>query len=406
MPSYKNILQYLYGLERFGIRLGLARVNALLKLLGNPHKKFPIIHVGGTNGKGSVSAMLASILQEAGCKVGLYTSPHLVRFNERIRIDGKEITNRKIVELTERIRNNPPLIPPFLKGGEGGLTFFEFTTAMAFLYFAEEKVDIAVIEVGLGGRLDATNVCKPLVSIITNVSREHEDILGKGIKKIAVEKAGIIKENGILITAAQQPSALKIFDRICRQKNAKICRIGKDFFVKGVKGSRGQGVKGLYPHGSTGAFSFKGRRWIYKNLKTNLLGRHQYKNAGLALFALEMIGKKGFKITEDAVRTGLKNVKCNGRLQIISKEPTIVLDSAHNPAGAKVLRDSLLKEFCYKKLILVIGIMADKDIKGFLSNIAQIADLVILTKPNTPRAAKKEILVTTAKSLAKNVNFV
>ncbi|MBI5682252.1 MAG: bifunctional folylpolyglutamate synthase/dihydrofolate synthase [Deltaproteobacteria bacterium] len=399
MSSYKNTLQYLYELERFGIRMGLECIDVILKSLGNPHLKYPVIHIGGTNGKGSTSVMLASVLQEAGCKVGLYTSPHLLKFNERIRVNGEEITDRKIVEMTERIRNRSQESEvrsqknSKLKTQNSKLastTFFEFTTAMAFLHFAEEHVDIAVIEVGLGGRLDATNVCKPLVSVITNVSKEHEEILGKGIRNIALEQTGIIKENGILLTGASQPSVLKVFNETCRGRNAKIYRF--KILRPATRDPR--------------LFGFHGKKWRLDKLKTNLLRRHQYKNAGLALFALEMIGKKGFKITEDAVRTGLENVRLQGRLQIVSIEPTIVLDSAHNPAGAKVLRDSLLKEFCYKKLILVVGIMADKDIKGFLSNIAPIVDLVILTKPNTPRAAKEDVLTSAAKPFAKRIKLI
>lgn len=448
MPSYKKILQELYNLEKFGIKLGLDRIEALLKSLGDPHLKYPVIHIGGTNGKGSTSAMLASILQEAGYKVGLYTSPHLVRFNERIKINGRKITDKKIVEVAERIRESIGGNGEGEKWRKGEIkkatprfpfapTFFEFTTAMAFLYFAEEKVDIAVIEVGLGGRLDATNVCKPFVSIITNVSKEHEDILGKGIKRIAIEKAGIIKEDGVLITGAAQPSVLKVFNKICKQRNAKFYKFGKDFKISHATPDtniRGQAQHPRHKHSGAHAsrvFNFYGRKWRFGKLKTNLLGRHQYPNAGLALFALEILNenpplapfkkggiKGGFKIAEHAVRKGLENVKLQGRFQIIAREPTIVLDCAHNPAGAKALREAIcelrIKNSNHKseitnhksKIIFVVGIMADKDIKGFLSQIAPIADLVVLTEPNTPRAAKKETLFPIAKPFAKKVKFI
>ncbi len=390
-PSYNDTLKYLYSLEKYGIRLGLERIKALLESLDNPQDKFNIIHVAGTNGKGSTAAVTASILLKAGYKVGLYTSPHLVRFNERIRIDGKEIPNKKIAELVERVRDRG-------HGSEAmgqNYTFFEFATAMAFLYFAEEKVDFAVMEVGLGGRLDATNVGRPLVSIITNIAKDHEAMLGNRIEDIAFEKGGIIKRGGILISAETKPTALNILKAECKRKMAKFYRLKRDFFID----DSNKEVRSLSPNVSigdqkpeAGNFTFKGRRWIYDGLKMNLLGRHQYLNAACALAALEILEEKGFRISESSVRKGLQGVFWPGRLECISKKPLIVLDCAHNPAGAAVLRDALENRFNYKRLFLVLGIMADKDIKGILSRLAPIADMVILTRPQLERAASLDLL--------------
>ena len=381
-PSYKKAIQYLYSLEKYGIRLGLKRIKTFLKSLGNPQDRLNLIHVAGTNGKGSTCALIESVLIRAGYKVGLYTSPHLVRFNERIRINGREITDKKVAELVERIkyRSQKSEVRSQQNSKLSSPTFFEFTTAMAFLYFAEKKVDIAVMEVGLGGRLDATNVGSPIVSIITNIERDHEAILGSRITDIAFEKAGIIKRDGILISAEEKSAALKVLASECRRKRAAFYRLNKDFLIDDSQKSGGI------------TFSFKGRRRVFKDLKTNLLGRHQLLNCACALEALEVLEEDGYDIKESAVRKGLKNIVWPGRLEIVSKRPLIVLDCAHNPAGAAVLKHALQREFNYKRLFLILGIMADKDIKGIISTLAPIADTVILTRPKTERAASLEML--------------
>ncbi|OGQ48317.1 MAG: hypothetical protein A2W63_05185 [Deltaproteobacteria bacterium RIFCSPLOWO2_02_44_9] len=409
-PSYKKAIQYLYSLEKYGIRLGLKRIKTFLKSLGNPQDRLNLIHVAGTNGKGSTCALIESVLIRAGYKVGLYTSPHLVRFNERIRINGREITDKKVAELVERIkyRSQKSEVRSKQNSKLSSPTFFEFTTAMAFLYFAEEKVDIAVIEVGLGGRLDATNVGSPIVSIITNIEKDHEAILGSRMTDIAFEKAGIIKGDGILISAEAKSATLKVLASECRRKRAAFYRLNRDFFIDDSEKAevRGRKIGGI-------TFSFKGRRRVFKDLKTNLLGKHQLQNAACALAALEVLEEDGYDITESAVRKGLKNIFWPGRLEIVSKRPLIVLDCAHNPAGAAVLRDALLdlritnyelrmknsnrkskivNHKLYKRLFLILGIMADKDIKGIISTLAPIADTVILTRPKTERAASLEML--------------
>ncbi|MBI5328778.1 MAG: bifunctional folylpolyglutamate synthase/dihydrofolate synthase [Deltaproteobacteria bacterium] len=448
LSPYNKTMEYLYSLERLGIHLGLARMKAILKSLDNPQDKLNIIHVGGTNGKGSTSAMIESILMKTGYKVGLYTSPHLFRFNERIRVNGREIPDRKIAELVERIRQRVEAkVEAKAKAKESpnlslNLTFFEFTTAMAFLYFAEEKVDIAVMEVGLGGRLDATNVGKPLVSVITNIAKDHESILGGRISDIAFEKAGIIKRGGILISGETKPAALKVLNSACKKKGAVFYRLDRDFFIeqwsngateqrrnrKADSSAPSLGwVPPRFPDSLTfhlSPFTFTGRRWVYKNLQINLLGRHQHLNAACALAAAEVLEEKGYTIPEIAVRKGLASVYWPGRLEIVSRRPLIVLDCAHNPAGAEVLREALLdlrftiyelrippplspsgggqgeenrkskivNHKLYKRLFLVLGIMADKDIKGIVLKLAPLAHTVILTRPKTERAASLEML--------------
>ncbi|MBI1912490.1 MAG: bifunctional folylpolyglutamate synthase/dihydrofolate synthase [Deltaproteobacteria bacterium] len=370
MPSSKDILSYLYGLQKHGIKPGLKRIKELLEALGDPQARFPSIHIAGTNGKGSTSAMLASVLKSAGLKVGLYTSPHLVRFNERIRISGKEISNKDISRLASVVKEAAAKTSSADK-----ITFFEFTTAMAFLYFMDKKVDMAILETGMGGRLDATNTVAPLVSIITNIGMDHTDYLGDTIEKIAYEKAGIIKKNTPVITAAENTDALDVIKNIADKKNAPLYVFKKDFKVS--------------PHKDR--FNYKGLSADLRELKTNLAGRHQFKNASCALAALEILRDKGFNISDKAIKQGLNEVEWPGRIEIINKKPLLILDSAHNPEGAATLRQAL-KEFKYKKLTLVLGIMADKDIDGIIKRLAPLADWVIITRPKTDRAASLELL--------------
>jgi len=404
--------------------MGLGRIKALLKGLGNPQNRFPIIHVAGTNGKGSTSAMLSSILTRAGYRVGLYTSPHLERFTERIKINDREIPGERVVELVERIKRKVQGSRFKVQRGKtkkpcnSPLTFFEFTTALAFLYFAEEEVDIAVLEVGLGGRLDATNVGNPIVSIITNVTRDHEDILGKGVTTIAREKAGIVRSGGILITTEKNPVVLKVLEGVCREKGTAIYRLGKEFRVK-----EGGDV-----------FSFSGRRWHIEGLKTNLMGRHQFINAAASLAALEVVAENGYPVREETIRKGLKGVHWPGRLEVVSRSPLIVLDCAHNPGGARVLREALLdlrimnydlrfkipnpksqtpdrrlkieNRRLNKRLFLILGMMGDKDIKGFAKVLAPLAYQLILTVPETPRAAPLELLFKKACPYAGRVEMI
>jgi len=363
LKSYKQALEYLYSLQKYGIKFGLSKTANIMKALGNPHKVQKYIHVAGTNGKGSVSAMLESILMKAGMKVGFYSSPHLVRFTERFRINGKEITRAKTIDLVNELRGViNPSEPP---------TFFEATTAMALSYFAKEGADISIMEVGMGGRLDATNVIKPLVSVITNISLEHQDFLGKRLIDIAGEKAGIIKRGVDLVTGASQPSVINFFRETCEGRKATFHRIGRDFRYR----SKGPEV------------SYFGMQRDFRGLRPGLTGRYQNRNTALVMAVIEILETKGYRISEKDIRDGLRDTVWPGRLQIMSRDPLVVLDGAHNPGAARELADSITGAFSYDRLIAVMGIMADKDIKNIIRLISPVADYIICARPDYYRAA-------------------
>ncbi len=370
--GYQRSLDYLYGLEKFGMIFGLTKVEEILEAVGNPHREIQAIHIGGTNGKGSTAAIIASILRREGYRVGLYTSPHLIRFTERMKVNEKEIEKEEVASLTEWMRERietAGIAPPF--------TFFDFTTAMAFLYFKQKMVDLAILEVGLGGRLDSTNVIDPLLSIITNIGKDHEDVLGKGILRIAREKAGIIKESRPLITAATQPQVLRLFSKICREKKAPFFRVGKEF---------------RYVLAGEGSFSYEGLHRKLWGLSLNLRGLHQMINATTALGAMEILDDLGYRVSNDAMTEGLKEVDWPGRLEVVCSSPRVLLDGAHNPDGALSLKESLEKDFQYHHLILLIGIMKDKDVHSILHSLSPLADRIILTRPGTDRAASPALL--------------
>lgn len=371
--DYAKSLGYLYGLEKFGMVFGLTQVTRILEALGNPHKDLQAIHIGGTNGKGSTAAMMASILEKEGYRVGLYTSPHLIHFTERIKVNGIEIEEEQVASLTEWMKERIEA-----SGITSPFTFFDFTTAMALVYFSQKRVDLAILEVGLGGRLDSTNVIDPLLSIITNVTKDHEEILGKSLLKIAGEKAGIIKEGRPLITAATQPRVLQFFSRICREKNSLFYRVGKDFRYEPTGERR---------------FHYEGIHRKLWSLQINLFGLHQIMNAATALAVMEILEDLGYPVSTEAMIGGLKEVNWPGRLEMVRLSPRVVLDGAHNPAGALVLRESLEKEFHYDRLVLLFGIMKDKDMKSILQTLAPLADHVILSKPHTERASSPDLLL-------------
>ena len=340
----QETLDYLYGLTRFGMKLGLEVITKLLNELDNPQFKFKSIHLAGTNGKGSVAAYLNSILQEAGYKVGMYTSPHLVKFNERIKINNQEISDEELIKLTELIKSK-----------ESAATFFEFTTALAFLYFAEKKVDFVIAETGMGGRLDATNVLKPEISVITNISFDHQKHLGDSLEEIAYEKACIIKEISKVVLG--EDNFKEVFEKKCEENNSKL-------FVAEEQ-----------------------------EIKTPLLGEHQQENANTAVKVAKLL-----RIPNETIKLGIENTLWPGRLQYISKN--ILIDCAHNVAGIKKLREFVLK--LANRKVLVLGMAEDKEIAEMVRLIAPLFEKVIITQGNYKPAATNVI----AEEVRKYVNDI
>jgi dihydrofolate synthase/folylpolyglutamate synthase len=369
---YQQAIAYLYDLQKYGIKFGLSKTTNLLEAFGNPQEGQKYIHIGGTNGKGSVGAMLASILMEAGFKVGFYSSPHLVRFTERFRINDREIATDKAAQLVEELKRSVvPDEPP---------TFFEAVTAMALSHFAREKTDIAIMEVGMGGRLDATNVIKPLVSVITNISMEHQEFLGSRLLEIAAEKAGIIKEGVDIITAETRPEVIGFFEKTCQERKTRLWRVGKDIRYR-VTGS------GMH---------YYGLEQRLRSLEIGLAGQYQGRNAALSLAVIEFLKKQGLGVSEDHVRQGLKAAVWPGRMHVMPGHPTVLLDGAHNPAAVRALAASIKADFDYRRLLLVIGVMADKELGTILDGIVPLADYVIYTRPVYYRAAEPEVLASEA----------
>ncbi len=371
--AFRESLAYLYGLQRFGMIFDLSQVENIVRTLGNPERELKVIHIGGTNGKGSTAAMAASMLRESGYRVGLYTSPHILSFTERIQINGQSITEAEVARLTARIRKRVEE-----EGIPQHFTFFDFTTAMAFLFFAVSNVDLAVIEVGLGGRLDSTNIVTPLVTVITNVSREHRDVLGDSLGEIVREKAGIIKQGVPLVTGVTQEEAFQEVERICLEKEAPLYWMGRDFR------SEKEGLR---------LFRFRGRRWALSGLRVNLVGTHQIENATMAVKTLETAEELGFPVTRKAIYRGLERVEWPGRLEVIRERPRVVLDGAHNPAGAQALGEALAQNFSYDRCYFLLGIMKDKEVEKIVSILAPLSHETVLCRPRQDRAAPPDRLL-------------
>lgn len=382
---YLEALQWIHGLGRFGIKPGLERITALLEVLGNPQQMVTFVHIAGTNGKGSTAVMLASMLQSAGYKIGLYTSPFLLSFTNRMAVNGTDIDQEELIELVDLIC---PLVDKISSDSKlGAMTEFEVVTALALTYFARRKVDLVVLEVGLGGRLDATNVVSPLLSIITNVSLEHTDVLGDTVEEITEEKAGIIKRGRPLITAAEDPVVLSGLKERCLQLGASFKRVYSPRDGKPCSPSEKPcaALQEITPEGQL--FSYHGYNLQLDDLFIPLRGSYQVANALTALAAVEMLKKEGFLVDEKALRSGLAATVWPGRLELLSKEPLLIIDGAHNPGAIEKLSEALPCYFNYQRLILVIGMLADKDTAAMLEHILPLADSVVFTRPVLPRAA-------------------
>lgn len=373
--NYQEALNYINESHKFGIRLGLDNMRNLLELLGNPQDKLNVIHVAGTNGKGSTCSFITSILKESGYKVGLYTSPFLETFTERIKINGENIPEEDVARIVTLIKEK-------IEQGDIYPTEFEIVTAMAFYYYCEQDVDFVALEVGLGGRYDATNIIKTSdVSVITSISLDHVGILGDTVAKIAYEKGGIIKENGTAIVYDQSDEAKDVIKDICKEKNAKYIEVKFDDI----------NIKQSDIYSQVYDCSIMGKK--YEDLEIKLIGDHQVNNSILALSAIDFLKEtKGLNITEEDIRKGLINTKWPGRIEKIMEKPIFIIDGAHNEDGARSLAKAIDKNFNGKKATLLIGMLEDKDIDGVLEILMPYFNKVITTTPDNPRAIDSEKL--------------
>ena len=387
--DYDTTLEHLFHLERFGIKLGLDNIRRLLSLLGDPHRGLKVLHVTGTNGKGSVCASAASVLENAGYRVGLYTSPHLVRFNERIQVNRTPIADDEVLRLWSGMQ--PAIRAMTAARAIDHPTFFEVTTAMAFEHFRERKVDVAVIEVGMGGRMDATNIVDGLVSVVTRVDLEHTEHLGKTVSRIAREKAGIIKPTSRAVTVSQE--ALPVIEARCRDVHAPLVVVGRDVRAERRGGDlRGQEVR---VRGSFGEI----------DVRTPLLGAFQVENLALAVTALVQLREAGFVIPDEAIRNGLASTRWPARLDLIREKPSILVDGAHNRPAAEALAVSMQELFPGRKVSLVVGILNDKDLKGMAAALGPLASRVYACRPKTHRAFDGEDVALAFRPYAESVSI-
>ena len=384
--NYTETLAYLDSLGKFGINLGMERIEDLLKELNNPEQKVRTIHVTGTNGKGSVTSMITNILLVSGLKVGKFTSPHLVRYNERIEVDGEEISDEDFALVVTAVRR---AVESVMAKGTDQPTQFEVLTAAAFLHFALQKLDYAVIEVGLGGLWDSTNVITPVVSVITNVSLDHTDRCGKTVEEIAMQKAGIIKD-GVPVVTAAEGEALGPIQAMALFKQAPLYIYGKAFTGQEVSSS----MEGQTFTLSAGDY--------HSNYDVKLPGAHQILNTAVAVVAAKLASKQYSRINELALHQGVALTKWPGRLERISQKPDVILDGAHNPAGAAVLRAALDKYYSGKKICFIFGMMGDKDISQVITTLFRKEDTIYTVRADEgERAAEPEALAEQIGSQAK-----
>lgn len=372
--NYSECLDYLDSLGKFGIRLGMERIEGLLRELGNPERKIKTVHVTGTNGKGSVTSMIANIFLAAGLKVGKFTSPHLVRYNERINLDGEDIGDDDFALVISAARVAAESVVK--KGVCEQPTQFEVLTAAAFLYFYLQKVDYAVIEVGMGGLWDSTNVIVPVVSVITNVALDHTDRCGGTLERIAMQKAGIIKEKVPLVTAAEGSEALGPIVSLALFKEAPVYLYGKAFRGEEIASSM-EGQKFLLHAGAVYSSEYE----------IKLAGAHQIKNASLAIVAAKLVSKQDERIGEAALHAGVARTRWPGRLELVRRGPDVILDGAHNPDGAAALRAALDKYYPGKRVRFVFGMMGDKDMRGVIRTLIRAEDEVYAVRADQGKRA-------------------
>ncbi|MCE5200431.1 MAG: folylpolyglutamate synthase/dihydrofolate synthase family protein [Armatimonadota bacterium] len=398
--TYDQAVNYLDGLMKFGIKFGLDRIKALSEALGSPHKHLRVIHVGGTNGKGSTSTFIQNILSEAGYRTALYVSPYVHDLRERIQIDGRVIGREEFAELISDIK---PVVDKISQTELGPVTEFEVKTMAAYLYFARRMVDFAVMEVGMGGRFDATNIVEPLVAVITNVSLDHTERLGHTVEKIAFEKAGIIKTGTVVVTAAEDEDAWRVILRRAREEGAEVWRVMRSQARK--QGSPSADVQFRYIS-KDGNFSFNGPEVHMLNLRPGLLGQFQHTNAATAVAAVLALARYEVRVPEPAVQAGIANAYIPGRLEVLQDKPTVVIDGAHNTDAAHNLAKAIHDKFTYEKLILVIGMLSTHSAEGVLSNLAPLASHIIATQSQWSKALPAQELAESARTFLDDVEVV
>jgi dihydrofolate synthase/folylpolyglutamate synthase len=391
-------LDYLYSFIDYGVKrsyryspevFDLGRVQALLASLGDPQRMFRSIHIAGTKGKGSVAAMIESCLRAAGYRTGLYTSPHLIEFTERIQVDGKSISDEKLVELIEKLKPHVETVPE--------ISTYELTTALGFMYFAEQQVDCAVVEVGLGGRLDATNVLEPMVSVITSLSYDHMHLLGGSLSDIAREKAGIIKPGIPVVLAPQQFEADGIVRAIAAERGAPVLQVNRDWHYSAESRNLTGQTFNVWQSGNAAESQ---QLWI------PLLGYHQVQNGAVAYVAINQANSRGLPVDLDAVEQGLTSVYWPGRFQVLSDRPAIVLDSAHNRDSALKLRIALDDYFPGRPVTMVFGASSDKDLRGIFLELSPRVSRLILTQSDHPRSEAPELLAKMARSFGMDSEII
>lgn len=397
--EYQKALDTLYSYVDFSLtrqleyspeKFNLDRMTRLLDLLGNPQKAYRVVHIAGTKGKGSVSALCASVLRRSGLRTGLYTSPHLIDYCERIQVDGEPVSHTRLVKLLADMKQSIDLVD--------GITTFEITTALAFQYFKEQGVEYAVVEVGLGGRLDATNVVDPQVTVVTSISYDHQAVLGHTLAEIAGEKAGIVKQGKPVVIAPQQSEALEVLLKVASERNAEVRLVGEDILSAPVshnlehqsfmlwKAAEQAQMDRYIESGDAGG-------WNPVELEIPLLGAHQVDNAATAYSTLMLLQGTDNRITADAIREGFRNVAWPGRFEVISRKPVIVLDSAHNRESALKLRLALEDYLPGKRVVLLFGASEDKDVRGMLVDLMPRVDRVVATRTVHPRAMEPDKIV-------------
>lgn len=375
--TYEAALSYIHSVCWMGSKPGLERTYSLLEKLGNPHEKLKFIHIGGTNGKGSTAAMLSTILEKAGYNVGLYTSPFIMRFNERMQVNHEQIADDELAALTEEIR-------PFADAMEDKPTEFELITALAMLYFERHNCDIVVLEVGMGGELDSTNVIPaPEVAVLTAMGMDHVRELGPTMADVARAKAGIIKKGCCVVSYGGNADADAVFAEVCKEKNVPL---------------RSPDFSAIVP----GEFNLDGQFFSYKewqNVSIPLVGRYQMNNAAVVLETVGLLREKGWNISDEQVREGLRMTRWPARFEILQRDPVFIVDGGHNPHGIRATADSLQRLFPGRKFTFVTGVMADKDVEEILGLIVPLAERFFTVKPGNPRAMDAEVLAERIRAL-------